>query len=166
MIFHAPCTFTANSGAKWLYIGGQKKNGRDEDRWSNMRAGVRFFLDLWNMPIDEIIAEWPIIHEHAVALMGGVTYTQIIQPWQFGHKAMKATCIYAKSGRRLVPTNVVGPPPKDPVERKKWAVIHNMAPSPDRQKLRSKTFPGIGDALADQYFGSMSDPMYDRGVFA
>lgn len=67
---------------------------------------------------------------------------QIIQPWQFGHGETKSTCLWLKNLPLLIPTDIV-----DGREHK----IHKMPPSPDRAKLRSKTYPGIGQAMARQW---------------
>ena len=67
---------------------------------------------------------------------------QIIQPWQFGHGETKATCLWLKGLPELKPTNIV-----EGRENRVW----RMAPGPDRAKLRSKTFPGIARAMAEQW---------------
>ena len=67
---------------------------------------------------------------------------QIIHPWQFGHGETKATCLWLKNLPKLVPTNIVdGREPR----------IHKMPPSKDRAKLRSITYQGIGEAMANQW---------------
>jgi hypothetical protein len=81
MIAHPPCTFMANSGAKHLYIGMKKENGKNPERWRSMEDAAAFFLDLWNAPIDRIAVENPIMLGHAQQLIG-TGPTQIIQPWQ------------------------------------------------------------------------------------
>jgi len=67
---------------------------------------------------------------------------QIIQPWQFGHGETKATCLWLKNLPPLVPTNVV---------EGRAARVHQMAPSENRWKERSRTFTGIAAAMADQW---------------
>ena len=69
---------------------------------------------------------------------------QIVQPWQFGHGETKATCLWLKGLPLLQPTNVV---------EGREAKVHKMGPSPDRWKLRSKTYQGIADAMAEQWGG-------------
>lgn len=68
--------------------------------------------------------------------------TQIIQPWQFGHGETKATCFWLKGLPILIPTRI---------EAGREGRIWKMWPSPDRAKLRSKTFQGIAKAMADQW---------------
>ena len=153
MVGHPECTYLCNSGAKHLYAGMKKENGRNPSRWEKMRKAADFYNTLLNADIERICLENPIFHGHAREIVG--QHTQIIQPWMFGHKEMKATGLRLKNLPKLTPSNVVGPPPKDPEERKKWAVCHRMPPGPDRWKLRSATYPGIGDAMAEQW-GNLS----------
>jgi hypothetical protein len=67
---------------------------------------------------------------------------QIIQPWQFGHGETKATCLWLKNLPLLRPTKIV---------EGREARIHRMPPSADRWKLRSLTYPGIAEAMAQQW---------------
>ena len=67
---------------------------------------------------------------------------QIIQPWQFGHGETKATCLWLKGLPKLTPTNIV---------EGREARVHRMPPSADRWKLRSTTYQGIADAMAEQW---------------
>lgn len=141
MVAHPPCTFMANSGAKHLYLDGNKANGRNEKRWQQMQAGAEFFRLLWDAPIARICIENPVMVGHAKKLIG-VEQTQTIQPWQFGHGETKATCLWLKNLPPLVPTKIV---------EGRTARVHRMAPGPDRWKERSRTFTGIAEAFADQW---------------
>lgn len=139
LIHHAPCTFSTLAGVRWLY--GGKGTVRDPVRWAAMESGARFFRRLQDYPhIPRRVGENPIPHRYAKALMGD--YTQIIQPWQYGHGETKATCLWLHNLPELRPTAVV--------EGREHR-IHSMGPSPDRAKLRSETYQGIADAFADQY---------------
>lgn len=153
LVAHPSCQYLANSGVKWLYNGGQEKNGPDPDRWENMRRGANFFMLFREKTahIPRVVIENPIPHRHSVRLMGGQC-DQIIQPWWFGHKESKATCLWLRGVRKLVATDIVGPPPKDPEERKAWQRVHREPPGPERWRNRSRTYQGIADALADQVF--------------
>jgi hypothetical protein len=99
-----------------------------------------FFMQIANADCEKIAIENPV----------GVMSThfrkpdQIIQPWQFGHGETKATCLWLKNLTPLVPTNIV-----DGREQRVW----KMPPGPDRSKERSKTFPGIARAMAEQWAG-------------
>jgi len=146
MIAHPPCTYLANSGVSWLY----SKNGtRNESRWENMREGAEFFKRLLETDILKIAIENPIMHGHARAIIGQ-KYTQIIQPWMFGIKESKATCLWLKGLPLLKEVNNVKTEmlllPKNQAQR-----LHYLPPSIDRWKLRSKTFPEIARAFADQW---------------
>jgi len=91
MIAHPVCRYLANSGSKWLYVGGQKANGMDFARWELMRQGAEFyklFADAEHIPLRAI--ENPIMHEHAAALVGHRA-TQFVHPWWFGSPFQKAT---------------------------------------------------------------------------
>jgi hypothetical protein len=132
MIAHPPCTYLANSGVRWLQIIDGKIT--NEKRKQDLLWSRRLFIDLLNAPIDKIAIENPIPHKHASL----PKYTQIIQPWMFGHGETKATCLWLKNLPKLVPTDVV----KGREQR-----IWKMAPGPERAKLRSKTFPGIAKAM-------------------
>lgn len=149
-IYHPPCTFLCNSGVKWLYLDGKKSNGKNEQRWADMHSAAKFFKHWLNSPIPKRAIENPIMHGYAKALIG-VEQTQIFQPWMFGHKEMKATGLWLVNLPLLVPTDIVGPPPKDAKERIKWARVHNCSPSPDRWKERSRTLQGPADAMAAQW---------------
>lgn len=151
MVAHPECRYLTNAGVKHLYKDGRKENGRDESRWASMREAAEFFRLLWDAPIPLVAIENPIMHGHGAELVG-MRPTQIVQPWHFGHKEMKATGWYLRGLPPLEYTNVVGPPPKDPEERKLWARVHRMGPSELRSKLRSETYSGIAEAGAEQWF--------------
>jgi len=141
MIAHPPCTYVCNSSAKHLYRGMKKENGKNPDRWAAMEDGAEFFKFLWDAPIERIGIENPVMLGHAKKLIG-VSQNQVVQPWWFGHGETKATCLWLKGLPELVPTDVV---------EGREARIHKMGPSPDRSKLRSETYRGIADAMAEQW---------------
>ena len=134
MIAHPPCTYLTNSGVRWLHT--------DESRWGKLDEACEFFNRLLDADIPRICVENPIPHKYAVERIGGRKYTQIIQPWQFGHGETKATCLWLKGLQKLTPTNIV-----DGREQRMW----KLPPSEDRWKLRSKTYQGIADAMAQQW---------------
>jgi hypothetical protein len=141
MIAHPPCTYLCNSGVSWLY--------KNEGRWELMREGAEFFKTLYNAPIKHIAIENPIMHKYAKDIIGA-KQTQIVQPWMFGHPESKATCLWLKSLPTLKETNNVKDQwkllPKNQAQR-----LHHLPPSADRWKLRSETFQGIADAMAQQW---------------
>ncbi len=133
MIAFTPCTFICNSGVRWLY--------EQEDRWTKMHEAAAFFRYLLYSNIEKIGMENPIPHKYAIKQIGR-KYNQLIQPWQFGHGETKATCLWLKGLPKLKPTKIVNG---------REARIHKMAPSPERSKERSRTFPGIAKAMAEQW---------------
>lgn len=154
IIGHPPCTFITNAGVRWLHEHVTSRNGKrpeiyGEARWSAMKEACEFFNWIKGLPCDRIAIENPIPHKYARELIG--PYTQIIQPWMFGHEEMKSTCLWLKGLPALVPTNIVGPPPKDKEQRKRWMKVHYASPGPDRWKIRSRTFSGIADGMVAQW---------------
>lgn len=148
-IFHPVCTRLANSGAKHLYLGMKKENGRNPVMWEAMEAAAEEFRGLLSLPFPKAI-ENPIMHGHARKIIGAGP-TQIIQPWQFGHKEMKATGLWLDGLPKLVPTDIVGPPPTDPELKKAWEVVFRMAPGPHRAADRARTKTGLAEAMAAQW---------------
>lgn len=142
MIAHPPCTYMTNSGVCHLHT--------NPDRWAQLDDGAAFFKQLLEAPVQRIAIENPIMHKYARDRIGGVKYSQIVQPWMFGHMEQKATCLWLKGLPNLTPTNVVKDEmmllPKNERER-----LHYLPPSPNRWKLRSTTYQGIADAMALQW---------------
>tara|TARA_R100000544_G_scaffold5752_1_gene2222 strand:+ start:9522 stop:10163 length:642 start_codon:yes stop_codon:yes gene_type:complete len=154
MIAHPPCTFLAVSGARWLY---NKDGSKNEERWNNQAEALDFVQRLMDAPIDKIAVENPI----SVISSNIRKPEQIIQPWMFGDKAQKSTCLWLKNLPKLEPTNIVEKgefiefTSKKGVKKKqpKWyfdALKQAKTPS-ERRTLRSKTFKGIAEAMAKQW---------------
>lgn len=141
MIGHPPCTYLTTAGVCWLH--------KDPTRWDKMRDGALFFLKLLEAPIPKICLENPIMHCYATDIIK-VTKTQVIQPWMFGHMEQKATCLWLKDLKPLTPTNNVKEEmmklPKNVRQR-----IHYLPKSKNRWKLRSITFQGIAEAMANTW---------------
>lgn len=127
MIAHLPCTHLAVSGARWF-----------KDKHEDQQQSLDFVLQLLSAPIAKIALENPI----SIISTRVRRPDQIIQPWQFGHGETKATCLWLKNLLPLVPTNIV---------EGREARVHRLPPSPDRWKIRSRTFLGIAQAMADQW---------------
>jgi site-specific DNA-cytosine methylase len=134
MIAFPPCTHLAVSGAAWFTE--KIKDGRQQ-------KAIKFFMDIANAHIPTICIENPI------GIMSTIWRkpNQIIQPWQFGHPETKATCLWLKNLVHLEPSKIVRLPEKKS-ERMR---LHYLPPSPDRWKLRSITFQGVADAMANQW---------------
>ena len=137
MIAFPPCTYLCNSGVRWL----APKGETDKVRWAQMEKAAQFFRLLAHSPIKKIAVENPIMHGFATGLIGR-KHDQLIQPWQFGHGETKATCLWLKGLKKLVPTDLV-----DGRENR----VHRMGPGPDRAKNRSITYAGIATAMAAQW---------------
>lgn len=141
MIAHPTCTYLTNAGVCHLH--------KDEGRWGKMREGAEFFKLLLNAPIAKKAIENPIMHKYAVEIIGR-RQDQVIQPWMFGHMEQKATCLWLEGLPKLVPTNDVKKQMMELPDNQRQR-LHYLPPSPDRWKLRSTTFQGIADAMAEQW---------------
>ena len=142
MIAFPPCTHLAVSGARWFAA--KRADGRQQQ-------GIDFFMELANANIPKIAIENPV----------GIMSTQwrkpdqIVQPWQYGHEATKTTCLWLKGLPELTPTNVVGKGARHVTKSgRSLPEWYNLPPSEDRWKIRSKTFQGIADAMAQQWGGA------------
>ncbi len=148
MIAHPCCRRLTNAGARWLHI--PPKNRTLDEIWAELAEAVEFYKKLRNAPIKKKAIENPIMHKYA-RWMTRCGERQVVQPWWFGDKAFKATGFELIGLPPLIPTNKLVPPKKGTEEHKKWSFIHRMPPSTERERLRSKTFPGIANAMADQW---------------
>lgn len=172
-LFHPPCKRLCNSGVRWLTDPPTKLGpeypaavrieysgwGR-EDRlafmWHQLADGADLFSQCWNAPIERIACENPVMHRHAKALIENYQPpAQFVQPHWFGDPAFKATGLYLKNLPPLVRTNPLTPPKPGTDDHKAWSVIHRASEHPDRSKMRSRTFPGMADACADQWGGEI-----------
>ena len=148
-IAHPPCTLLCNSGVRWLY--GGKGTTVDQGRWRELETAASFFVELLVQRfkgIRHVAIENPIMHKHARGLIFGPGNdngrpSQILQPWQFGHGEIKATCLWlSRDLPRLKPTCIVdGREPR----------VHHESPGADRWKRRSVTYQGIAAAMAEQW---------------
>lgn len=137
IIAFPPCTDLAVSGAAWFKK--KKEDGRQD-------ASIEFFMRIARNKCDKIAIENPV----GIMSSKWRKPDQIIHPYHFGHMEQKATCLWLKGLPKLTPTNNVYDEmmklPKNQRER-----IHYLPPGPDRAKIRSKTFPGIAKAMAEQW---------------
>jgi len=127
MIAHPPCTHLAVSGARWF-----------KDKQEEQKEALDFVRVLLDAPIKHIALENPV----SIISSKIRKPDQIIQPWQFGHGETKKTCLWLKNLPPLKPTKIV-----EGREQRIW----KMPPSKDRWKLRSATYQGIADAMANQW---------------
>jgi len=160
MIAHPPCTYLTVSGNRWFYhpedkdkpVENRRPHPRFPNRLEQRKESLEFVQQLLDAPIDKIALENPV----------GVISTnirkpdQIIQPYEFGDPFEKKTCLWLKNLPKLEPTNIVEPEPRVVFDSgksmPKWFVdsLYNHPPK-ERTKIRNTTFPGIADAIANQW---------------
>lgn len=150
IIAHPPCTYLTNSGVCWL-TGKNAKPGR----WDDLKAGADFFKVFLDHPCKKIAIENPIMHKYAIDIIGR-KHDQLVQPFMFGHTERKATCFWLKGLPVLKETNNVKSE-MDILPKNKQQKMHYLPPSKDRAKLRSKTYPGIAQAIAQQWAGNINE---------
>lgn len=150
MIAHPPCTYLAVSGARWMY---NKDGSINQDRFEKQKEALFFVKQLLDAPIKHIAVENPV----SVISSQIRKPDDIIQPWQFGDKATKTTCLWTKNLPKLSPTNIVSKGKrtvfKSGKSHPKWyadALAKAKTPE-ERRTLRSKTFQGMAKAIATQY---------------
>jgi hypothetical protein len=140
IIAHPPCTRLTKAGVRWLH---------ERDLWQEMREAAEFFRAFLEVDCPRVAVENPVMHRYATEIIGR-KQDQVVQPWMFGHPESKGTGLWLKGLPKLEPTNDVKAAAMalTPKERDR---MHWAAPGPDRWKLRSKTYQGIADAMAEQW---------------
>jgi hypothetical protein len=142
IIAFPPCTHLASSGAAWFEQ--KRKDGRQQE-------GIDFFTLFTNLSAPKVVIENP------VGIMSRLYRKpdQIIQPWWFGDPFEKRTCLWLKGVEPLVATNEVKPAPRSEYASGRtmptWYADAWKLPPAERSKARSKTFPGIAKAMAEQW---------------
>ena len=149
MIAHPPCTYLTVTGNKWM-----KPEFRDRfpDRPQQREDAIEFFIKLYNAPIDKIAIENPV----GIMSTRFKKPTQYVHPYFFGDPHSKKTGFWLKGLEKLVKTNVVEPEMytyKDGRKDPMWHIESMKLPAKERTKARSKTFPGIAQAMANQWAG-------------
>lgn len=161
MIAHPPCTFLTGSGVQWLShpddkhlpFEDRRPNPKYPNRRQDMLDSVEFVKALYNAPIEHIAIENPV----GLLSSRWRKPDQIIQPWMFGDEATKTTCLWLKNLPELKPTGIVGKGERTVFasgkSHPKWYAdaLKNAKTKEERQTLRSKTFPGIAKAIAEQW---------------
>ena len=150
MIAHPPCTFLSVSGARHLY---NKDKTPNLERYKKQAEALEFVQKLMDADVPRIVIENPV----SVISSKIRKPEQIIQPWMFGDEATKTTCLWIKNLPNLVPTKIVGKGErtvfKSGKSHPKWyadALAKAKTPA-ERRTLRSKTFDGIAQAMANQW---------------
>ena len=144
LICHPPCTYLSNAGARHLW----KNHELNQERYKKGLEAKDFFMKLYNADCNMIAVENPIpskIYElHK--------YSQIIQPYEYGHPFSKKTCLWLKGLPKLKPTKIIS---KEEIQSTKIAGNWFNKGGKERQKNRSKTFTGIAKAMAEQWAGNV-----------
>jgi len=141
VIAHPPCTYLSVSGLHW--------NKRRPERAELTKKAIDFF-----MQFTELECKYAIENPVCCISSHWRKPDQIIQPYEYGHDASKKTCLWLNGLPKLKPTKMIEPRMVN--SKARWANQtdsgqNNLAPSPERAKLRSKTYQGIADAMADQW---------------
>ena len=161
MVAHPECTYLSSSGAQWLShpddielpFEERRPNPKYPTRRENMLESVEFVRKLYDCDIEHVAIENPI----GLLSSRWRKPDQIIQPWMFGDEATKSTCLWLKNLPLLEPTEIVGKGEKvfyaSGKSHPKWYAdaMRTSKTKAERQTLRSKTFPGIARAIAQQY---------------
>ncbi|MCW3835980.1 hypothetical protein ACFQ1E_08010 [Sphingomonas canadensis] len=162
IVAHPPCTRLCNSGICWLTHAPKGKTLAQV--WADLDEAAALFSDLWNAPIERIAIENPVMHRHARERI--VNYeppAQIVQPFQFGDEHQKKVCLWLRGVQPLRATNIVKlPPPRFCVRRsglragKRYNYHFHQGKSGHE---RSRFFPGIAAAMADQWGAELLEQM-------
>ena len=149
LIAHPPCTYLTVTGNRWF---NEERYGEKARRRKELRNDAAdFFMSFINADVDKIAVENPIGYMSTAYQKP----SQIIHPYMFGDPARKATCLWLKGLPKLTPTNIVEP---DIIHYQNgngtdnpWHMETMKLPAKERAKARSKTFPGIAKAMAEQW---------------
>lgn len=181
IVAHPPCTRLCNSGVRWLDKPAKNPiadlspaqaaawpNMTDTEKlaltWSKLDEGAALFSDCWNAPVPFIAVENPIMHKHAKGRIRNFEkQAQSVQPWQFGDdpdgpdNEKKRTCLWLRGLPKLIPTGTLdGTTARDSV--------HKARPGPERMAQRSRFFPGIAAAMADQWGDYISQNLQEAAA--
>lgn len=141
IVAHPPCTRLCNSGVRWLSSPPPGKTAGQMQ--AELVAGADLFSAFWCAPIPRIAVENPVMHKHAKALIRDFRpHSQSVQPYDFEHPESKRTCLWLRNLPLLRATNRVAG---------REQRVHRMSPGPDRWRERSRFYPGIAAAMADQW---------------
>ena len=143
MIAHPPCTYLSTAGASWLKRRPERKN--------KMKEAALFFKKLLEAPIDKICVENPTIFWDARFIIGS-SHNQVIEPYMFGDPYKKKTCLWLKNLPKLQASNEVKPENYWVNSSSNYKGKLKLGTKGQRDpKMRSKTFPGIAKAMAEQW---------------
>ena len=137
IVAHPPCTYLCVPGAHYLH--------ERPDRWNKMLDAKEFFMMFYSYKGCPVCIENPLPHRYAEL----PKYSQIIHPWMFGHEAKKRTCLWLNKLPMLKPTNIVGK--GESYIRADGSMSNAKWYAKATARERSKTFPGIAKAMAEQW---------------
>jgi site-specific DNA-cytosine methylase len=149
IIAFPPCTYLTVTGNRWFNI--ERYGDKAIKRHADRKKAIDFFMIFANAECEKIAIENPV----GVMSSEWRKPNQIINPYQFGDAFEKKTCLWLKGLPELKPTNIVEPPKRTEFKSGKnmpsWYADAWKLPKEERAKLRSKTFPGIAKAMAEQW---------------
>ena len=149
IIAHPPCTYLTNAGNKWFKPEYQE---RFPDRENQREAAVSFFMAFWNADCPRVAIENP----QGIMSSRFRKPDQYIEPYMFGDAEKKKTGLWLRGLPALTPTEVVEPviiECESGAREPRWHMETMHLPPKERSKARSKTFPGIAKAMAEQWAG-------------
>jgi len=138
MIGHPYCTYNTNAANKWLTV--DSSQSTVAERLVLRDEGLVFFRALLDAPIEKICLENPQPHPYVYTKVG--RFQDKVQPWMFGEPETKGLCLWLKNLPPLMSTVI---------ESVRDDVKHKLPPGPERTKLRSKSYPKVMEAMADQW---------------
>lgn len=148
LIAHPPCTYLSNAGARHLHC---RDGSLNQARLEKAKEAKDLFMAFWEAEVPRVCVENPV----PTKIHGLPPYTQIVQPYMFGHPVTKKTCLWLRNLPPLTATDMVTPDKgrlmitANGVRRSCWT----MDAKGDRQRIRSKTFEGLARAMAEQWGG-------------
>ena len=149
IIAHPPCTYLTVTGNRWFNI--EKYGDKARERWKLREEAIHFFMAFANADCDHIAIENPV----GVMSTNWRKPDQIIQPWWFGDPFEKKTCLWLKGLPLLKKTNEVTPEKRTEYASGKsmpaWYAAAANLPAAERSRIRSQTFPGFAEAMAEQW---------------
>lgn len=151
IIAHPPCTYLTVTGNRWFNV--ERYGDKAIERARLREEAIEFFMQFVNAPCNKIAVENP------VGIISSVYRKpdQIINPYQFGHPMTKKTCLWLKGLPLLVPTMIVKPNFVICADGKRYSPLHvksfSIKDPAERARVRSKTFDGIAEAMAEQWGG-------------
>jgi hypothetical protein len=158
-VMHPPCTRLCRSGRRWMSGPGKwtppkaLPRGRTlAEMRTEFELGVSVFTACWQAPIDRVAIENPEMNDLARDRMpADLPEPQMVQPFWFGEPVYKNTGWYLRGLPSLHATKLLAEPDRGSDEWKRWNKIHRMPPGPERTRLRSRSFPGMMAAAAEQW---------------